>query len=613
MSICLTFDEIRYSTENKEILKGISGHINAGEMLVILGPSGCGKTTLLNILSSNISPDKYTGSVKINGKAPSRITQKETAYVKQTVVINPHLTVRENLEYTAKFRVPKEHRQNRINRIIDQFGLAECQNTPTGSDNYTGFGKNQRGVSGGERRRAYIAQEILTSPSLIFLDEPTSGLDYFSALSVLTVIKALASQQQCAVILTLHQPSSDMSAMFDKLMLMVSGKVAYFGKALDALNFFVDAGMPCKQYYNPADHFLTKLSDLESATTLVSHYTNKFGRPIERELQDLEKGNSPISNDELILRPISRENAKLPREPIQDSERYVSPHTEQFKTLLKRSATITWRSFNPATLVITLIIAIFIGFCAIRRRSLTITDAEIPILNTVIFLGYIYGVGFMPTINAISLFLPEAFIIEKELKNGSYNSLIYFIAKRLGETPVGLLQPLLYVLIIYFMVGLRLDVYMLAHIGVMMISGCIAYILGIFYATITRDNQGAILLQALYAIISLLTMGYYIAISRLPVWIRWLQWVQFYRYGYESLLQIEYTGKNIRHIAGSNFLSQENLEILGNNTHYGTNLLYSQLGIKLTIGQDIGALCGYWGLFEILTFICIYFLIVRKK
>lgn len=218
----------------------------------------------------------------------------------------------------------------------------------------------------------------------------------------------------------------------------------------------------------------------------------------------------------------------------------------------------------------------------------------------------------MPTINAISLFLPEAFIVEKELKNGSYNPFIYFVAKRAAETPLELLQPLAYVLVIYFMVGLRLDQYMLAHIGIMMISASIASTLGVLFAAVTRDNQGAVLLQALYVIVSLITQGYYIAIDKLPVWMRWFQWVQFYRFAYEALLRTEYTGRMIKHIPSSNFLSQENLELIGNSTTYGTSILYKQMGIKLTIGQNVGALLGYEGLFHILTFVAIYFLIARK-
>lgn len=618
MSIHLTFDQIRYSIGDKEILKAVSGQVGPGEMLVILGPSGCGKTTLLNILSAEVKVDSYSGVVRMNGKIVSRAIDREMAYVKQAEVINPLLTIKENLEYTAKFRLTKTDRQAQVERIINEFGLDQCQNTLTGSNVQSIFGKNVAGVSGGQRRRAYIAQEILTNPALIFFDEPTSGLDSFSALSVLTVIKALATQRRCTVIVTLHQPSSEMFAMFDKLMLMVCGKVAYFGKASEAVNFFADANMPCQQYHNPADHFLTKLSDKDCSITLVNQYAQRVGKEVENK-SDIEEGNG------LILEPVVYDSP--PRQPSKakmtvmvdhpnlqvDSKRYSLPYNQQFTTLLKRSLVFSWRSFSPLSISFTLIIAIFIGLCAIRGKSLEIIDSRVPILNTVLFLGFIYAVGFMPTINAISLFLFELPVVDKETKNGSYNPLIYFIAKRIGETPVDLIQAMIHVIIVYFMVGLRIDQYILAHTGVMIICGSIASVLGVFYVVLTRENQGAVGLQGLYAIICLLTMGYYIPIHQLPVWMRWFQWIQFYRYGYESLLRIQYTGQTIKHIANSGFLSQENLQILGNNTYYGDSLLYKQLGIELSTSQDIGALAGFWALAHVLIFVAFYFMIVRKS
>lgn len=157
MSIRVTFDDIKYSVKDKDILKEISGNVDPGEMLTIMGPTGCGKSTLFNVLTNTIKSKVYTGSVKYNGKAFSEEVETEMAYVKQSEIINPLLTVKENLEYAATFRLPEDVRKSRVKRIIDEFHLNECQNTAVGSKAQSVFGKNVAGVSDGERRRAYIA------------------------------------------------------------------------------------------------------------------------------------------------------------------------------------------------------------------------------------------------------------------------------------------------------------------------------------------------------------------------------------------------------------------------------------------------------------------------
>ena len=94
-----------------------------------------------------------------------------------------------------------------------------------------------KGISGGEMKRLALASELLTNPSLMFCDEPTSGLDSFMAASVVEGLKNLAKDGR-TVICTIHQPSSQIYAMFDRLLLMAEGKIAFLGKNDEAHDFF---------------------------------------------------------------------------------------------------------------------------------------------------------------------------------------------------------------------------------------------------------------------------------------------------------------------------------------------------------------------------------------
>lgn len=115
--------------------------------------------------------------------------------------------------------------------LLFQLGLKKCEHTAIGQ---TGVLK---GISGGERKRLSFAAEVLTNPSLMFCDEPTSGLDSFMALNVVQVLKTMAHNGK-TVVCTIHQPSSELYALFDKILLLSEGRVAFLGSPEEAESFF---------------------------------------------------------------------------------------------------------------------------------------------------------------------------------------------------------------------------------------------------------------------------------------------------------------------------------------------------------------------------------------
>lgn len=112
-----------------------------------------------------------------------------------------------------------------------QLSLTKCQNTPIGIPGRI------KGISGGERKRLSFAAEVLTNPHLMFCDEPTSGLDSFMALNVVQVLKNMA-QLGKTIVCTIHQPSSEIFALFDKILLMAEGRTAFLGSPNEADEFF---------------------------------------------------------------------------------------------------------------------------------------------------------------------------------------------------------------------------------------------------------------------------------------------------------------------------------------------------------------------------------------
>ena len=141
------------------------------------------------------------------------------------------LSVRETITYSALLRLPsslsKEEIDGTVEATIVEMGLQDCADGIVGN-------WHMRGLSGGEKKRLSIALEILTRPRLLFLDEPTSGLDSASAFFVMQTLRNIAGDGR-TVISSIHQPSSEVFALFDDLFLLSGGRAAYFGPAKKAV------------------------------------------------------------------------------------------------------------------------------------------------------------------------------------------------------------------------------------------------------------------------------------------------------------------------------------------------------------------------------------------
>ncbi|KAJ1952895.1 hypothetical protein GGI12_006131, partial [Dipsacomyces acuminosporus] len=234
----LSWSNLNYDVKTKKqgvrrILHDISGSVYPGELVAIMGSSGAGKTTLLNVLSGRVQGGRLYGDIKFNGAPRNPSTFKRMlAYVEQDDLMFAPLTVEETLLTSARLRLPnrkytEEDKQERVNTVLRQLRLSHVRDTKIG-----GYG--QRGVSGGERKRVSIGVELVTDPSILVLDEPSSGLDSSSAEMVVSLTKEMSRQRNLCTLMTIHQPSAEMVAKFDKLILLAQGKLVYMGPAKDA-------------------------------------------------------------------------------------------------------------------------------------------------------------------------------------------------------------------------------------------------------------------------------------------------------------------------------------------------------------------------------------------
>jgi ABC-type multidrug transport system ATPase subunit len=207
----------------------------SGKLVGIMGASGSGKSTLLNILNGSIDPT--TGKVLINGIDVHLEKEKLEGiigYVSQDDLLMEDLTVFENLYYNAKLCFSKYTHFQILRIVVDvlkNLGLYEIKNMKVGSP------LNKK-ISGGQRKRLNIALELLREPSVLFLDEPTSGLSSRDSERILDLLKELSLKGKL-IFVVIHQPSSDIFKMFDRLIILdIGGYLAYDGDPVDSIVYF---------------------------------------------------------------------------------------------------------------------------------------------------------------------------------------------------------------------------------------------------------------------------------------------------------------------------------------------------------------------------------------
>lgn len=252
----LHFEQVSYAVNGKQILHGVQGAVRPGEILAIMGGSGAGKTTFLDILARKNKKGVAQGNFYVNGETISNSDYRSViGFVDQDDVMLPTLTVHETILDSAKLRLPADMslaaKEQKVEDVEKQLGIYHIRDSVIGSEEVNG-----RGISGGEKRRVGIACELITSPSILFLDEPTSGLDAYNAFNVIECLVTLVKTYNRTVVFTIHQPRSNIVALFDQLILLAKGRTVYSGPFSSCQAYFDSIGYSCPPGFNIADYLV---------------------------------------------------------------------------------------------------------------------------------------------------------------------------------------------------------------------------------------------------------------------------------------------------------------------------------------------------------------------
>ncbi|XP_069702594.1 ATP-binding cassette sub-family G member 1-like isoform X1 [Periplaneta americana] len=444
--LTIEFRNLSYSVQEKKvsarneqqiaILRDVSGKFRSGRLTAVLGPSGAGKSSLLNVLSG-FKINGVTGCILVNGvERDLEEFGRQCCYITQDCYLMDLLTTRETLAVAASFKLnPKIGKQERnvmINDILELLGLRKAAHTRVGS------------LSGGEKKRLSIAQELLTNPPVMFFDEPTSGLDSSSSLQVISHLKSLA-QGGRTVVCTIHQPSSRLFEMFDDLYILAEGQCLYNGAVNDMTSVFEEAGFQCPKYYNRAD-FAIEVACRERGANIEKLVAKNEKEAFANEKEDPD---GVIGEQTTMLRPSLHTAVQVAADSL--GSRYPISVWRQICVLLRRSVLCTVRDLHLAQLRLAahVVVGLFLGgvYYGIGDEA-----SKVP-SNTACLMFFMMFLFFCNLFPFVHSFPVEKLVVMREHLNNWYSLEAYHISKLIAELPLQILCPTGFLLSAYFLTG----------------------------------------------------------------------------------------------------------------------------------------------------------------
>ena len=219
--IQVSLQNIEKSFRNQKVIDGISLDVRQGEFLTLLGPSGCGKTTLLRMINGFEKPD--SGSVLIDGEDQVSVppNKRNVNTVFQSYALFPHLTVRENVEFSLKMKkVPEEKIVEKVNAVLEMTNLEAFAN------------RKPSKLSGGQQQRVAIARSLVCEPKVLLLDEPLGALDLKLRKQMQMELKDMQKASGITYIYVTHDQEEALT-ISDRIVVLNGGHIEQIGEGND--------------------------------------------------------------------------------------------------------------------------------------------------------------------------------------------------------------------------------------------------------------------------------------------------------------------------------------------------------------------------------------------
>lgn len=568
---------INFKKSQTHILRNISGRFQSNQLVSIIGPSGCGKTTLLQFLAGNNSQQR--DKLKIIG-----LDEPKVAFIGQGDCLLPGLTAKETLIYASRLQNSSDKSFNHVEHIqpiLDALGLDDCSD------------RNVTKLSGGQAKRVTIAQELLYPTNILILDEVTSGLDASTSYSIVKLLKQLVSDKTypMSIVMSIHQPSAKLFAIFDQVYVMSEGCCLYEGSCeVNLVNKYLNRfGLECPKFHNIADYLIEISSEdnytnnntnirnqmvlYQSKRSQVRDNSESFEDLTSQDINNSSTLSTAIDQDSSIFNEneeryqnipmlmnsnlydaIERARSKRER-PIMD---HFIIHFNRSTLRIRRSYILTYLQLITY-IILGLQLATFYGsnigtLSGCPRLPLSFmsfvfsNDSEIENLNLEsrriqenmnFLLVSVLTATFAALEITVITFPLEAKTVKREWRNGWYRVSSYFMGRTLADLPFQIAFVITFCIVIYTLTGqIGLTTWRFASfVTIIIMTALIAQAVGFIFGALFMDNLPAAVFTAPLCIFpALLFSGFFSRVSQIPSFYKPMTYISHFRYAFDALL-----------------------------------------------------------------------------
>ncbi|KAI9448645.1 ABC-2 type transporter-domain-containing protein [Russula earlei] len=543
----------------RDILSGFEGVVRPGEMLLVLGSPGAGCTTLLKTLTNQRKDyHRVEGEVHYDSLTPEDISKHfrgDIIYCPEDDIHFPTLTVDETLRFAAKMRAPHNRFEGRTRDeyvttttdiLVTIFGLRHTKNTPVGDSAI-------RGVSGGEKKRVSISEALTLRSAIAAWDNSTRGLDASTALEFVRALRIATDVSHPSTIVSIYQAGESLYEHFDKVCVLYEGRMAYFGRADQARQYFIDLG------YEPA-HRQTTADFLVAVTD-----------PTARIVRDNFKGRVPRTAAEFASAFLAS-SAAIENRADMDAYRNDFVGKPERALAFRQSAAAEHATTSRKGSAYTISIPMQTRAVMLRRLQIlrgTIAT-ELVILVTYIVQALINGSVFYRLKDETSAYfsrggvlffsllwsalsamaeIPSLFnqrpIVVRHAKSAMYHPFIEAAALTIVDVPITFFTIMTFSVIIYFMVGLQSSASQFFVYFLFVFT--LALVMKAWFRAVAAafgDPAPAQTVAGLMLLALVLYTGYTIPKPSMIGALKWISYINPIRYGFEGLISNEFRTLN---------------------------------------------------------------------
>ncbi|XP_010914761.1 ABC transporter G family member 41 [Elaeis guineensis] len=597
------------------ILKDISGIIKPSRMTLLLGPPGCGKTTLLLALAGKLDKFlKVTGEVSYNGfRLEEFVPEKTSVYISQYDLHIPEMTVREILDFSARFQgvgsraeIMKEvikrekqagfipepdidtymkaisveglERSLQTDYILKIMGLDICADTIVGD-------AMRRGISGGQKKRLTTGEMIVGPTKVLLMDEISTGLDSSTTFQIVTCLQQLAHISESTVVVSLLQPAPETYDLFDDIILMAEGKIVYHGPRSHVLNFFEECGFRCPERKGVADFLQEVLSrkdqeqywfHLDKSYNYVSvdQFTQKFkayhiGQSLHEELSK-PYGNSQCHKNALAF------------------STYSLSKWELFKACMARELLLMKRNSFVYIFKTTQLAIIAIITMTVFLR----THMRVDLVHANYYMGSLFYALLLLMVNGfpeLAMTVSRLPVFYRQRDFYFYPAWAYAIPACILKIPISLIESLLWTSFTYYVIGYSPEAarffrqFLILFLVHQMSLSLFRFLASYFQTFVASTISGTMSMLAIF-----LFGGFVLPKPSIPGWLKWGFWISPLTYAEIGLTVNE-------------FLAPRWQKMSSTNTTIGRQVLTSR-GLNYNsylYWISVGALLGYILLFNV--------------